>query len=197
MNNLLFFYFDTDYEEFSEELADEIIKNTEIVIALQDNVTTTQTTTTTQQRTVSENGQISNNGTVSSSTDKNEICSTAINITYVKTWCVKAYQENSYSSEVLDMGDAESKVVTIKGKVTETHQPGTTIGKRQAVEKMEKQVISVQQKTDTDVWTISNQYESGEMTVEGNESTFVKLYNEHNMYGKSKVRLFICYYRTE
>ena len=179
---LLFFYIDTDYEDFSEDLADEIIDNTEIVIALQDNVTTTQTTTTTEQRRVDENGNTTSSGTVGSSTDKNEICNTSIDVTYVKTWCVKAYQENSYSSEVLDMGDAESKVVTIKGKVTELHQPSSTNWTTTSSGTDGENSYSIQQRTTTDVWTISNQYESGEMITEGNESTFVKLYNEHDMY---------------
>lgn len=179
---LLFFYIDTDYEEFSEELADTIINDTEIVIALQDNVTTTQTTTTTEQQRVDENGKITSSGSSGSSSDKNEICNTSIDITYVKTWCVKSYQENSYSSEVLDMGDQDSKVVTIKGKVEENHQSTSSNWTTTGTEKSGEKTYLEQQRTTTDVWTISNRYESGEMTTEGNESTFVKLYNKHNMY---------------
>ena len=40
---------DTDYTKFSKDLADEVM-NSEIVIAVQDNITTTNTIETTMQR---------------------------------------------------------------------------------------------------------------------------------------------------
>ena len=180
---ILFFYIDTNDEDFCIDFADTVINETEIVIALQDNVTTTETTTTVQEKREDDNSANEYDGKdISSSTSKMETCSTAIDITYVKTWFMKSYQENSYSEEVLNLGDEESKVVTIKGKVSDikqnsatdwaVHSSGTTGNGDN---------YTIYRKNITTDWKISNQYEAGELTTEGNESTFVKLYNEHKM----------------
>ena len=181
----LFFYIDTDYEDFAEDLAEATINDTEIVMALQDNVTTTETTNETKQRTVyDESETISGETTVESSTTKMETCSTSIDITYVETWWVKSYQDNSYSDEILDLKDGEKKIVTIKGEVTESRQSTTT-----SWTTIESGVIDdgeqyhVEQMSSSDIWSISNRYGTGELTTEGNESKFVKLYNEHKMNG--------------
>ena len=180
---ILFFYIDTNDEEFCIDFADTVINETEIVIALQDNVTTTETTTTVQEKREDDNSANEYTGkNISSSTSKMETCSTAIDITYVKTWFMKSYQENSYSEEVLNLGDEESKVVTIKGKVSELKQNNATdwaIHSSGTTENGDS--YTIYRKNITTDWKISNQYEAGDLTTEGNESTFVKLYNEHKM----------------
>lgn len=180
---LLFFYIDTNDEEFSIDLADTVINDTEIVIALQDNVTTTQTTTTVQEERIDDNSENEYVRDISSSTSVTETCSTAIDITYVKTWFMKSYQENSYSEEVLNLGDEESKIVTIKGQVSETTNNSTTGWElvTSGVSEDAQDYYSIYRRDSIDTWRISNQYESGDLTTEGNESTFVKLYNEHKM----------------
>ena len=180
---ILFFYIDTNDEEFCIDFADTVINETEIVIALQDNVTTTETTTTVQEKREDDNSANEYTGkNISSSTSKMETCSTAIDITYVKTWFMKSYQENSYSEEVLNLGDEESKVVTIKGKVSDLKQNNATdwaIHSSGTTENGDS--YTIYRKNITTDWKISNQYEAGDLTTEGNESTFVKLYNEHKM----------------
>lgn len=200
---LLDFYIDTDYEEFVEDLADEVMKS-EIVMAVQDNVTTTNTIETTKQRkdaTVDEYDEKLHETNKTNTTIEN--VSTSVNVTYVSTWCVKAYQENSYSKAVLEIGDEEEKIVNVPGKVTETNSSSSTAesavggglakyiiyetdseGNPKPVEKTYKYTVYEQISTETHI--ISNTYEKGEYKTEGRENVFVKLYNKHDM--KSKVR---------
>ena len=201
---LLYFYIDTDYEKFSKDLADEVINNSEIVIAVEDNVTTTNTIDTILQRTdatvdrfdVAEHQTTQKNTTV-------ENVSTSVHITYVETWCVKAYQQNSYSKAVLELGDEEEKVLSVPGKATETQSTSTTPesvvgsgrGKYTDTTTDENGNIVTEEKTYgytiythtvTKVHTISNSYEKGEYKTEGRENVFVDLYNKYRM--KSRVR---------
>ena len=197
---LLYFYIDTNETGFSEDLADKIINDTEIVIAVQDNVTTTETTTTLQERREDEKEGKSYDWKDGSKTTKiTETCSTTVGITYVNTWCVKAYQDNSYSSEVLDMGDNESKVINIKGKVTESKYQSLTDEEvvdegtySEQIQETNRETGEIETKTVTykykvynrdkiDTRTISNRYEQGELKTEGKENTFVKAYQANNM----------------
>ena len=197
---LLYFYIDTNETGFSEDLADKIINDTEIVIAVQDNVTTTETTTTLQERREDEKEGKSYDWKDGSKTTKiTETCSTTVGITYVNTWCVKAYQENSYSSEVLDMGDNESKVINIKGKVNESKYQSLTDEKivdegtySEQIQETNRETGEIETRTVTkeykvynrdkiDTRTISNTYEQGELKTEGKENTFVKAYQANNM----------------
>ncbi len=201
---LLFFYIDTEYSDFSEELADTIINDTEIVITLEDNVTTTQMVTTLQEKRVDDKSSNSYDWRDSSSTTEiSEYCSTSIGLTYVNTWCVKAYQENSYSSEILDMDDDETKVLNIKGYVNENYSESLTEETVAASGTYQEQVAVYDEKGLTtgdtttvtykytiynrnkiDTTTISNTYESGDLKTEGKENVFVDLYTEHDMYKK-------------
>lgn len=197
---LLYFYIDTNETGFSEDLADKIINDTEIVIAVQDNVTTTETTTTLQERREDEKEGKSYDWKDGSKTTKiTETCSTTVGITYVNTWCVKAYQGNSYSSEVLDMGDNESKVINIKGKVNESKYQSLTDEKivdegtySEQIQETNRETGEIETRTVTyeykvynrdkiDTRTISNRYEQGELKTEGKENTFVKAYQANNM----------------
>ena len=199
---LLYFYIDTDYEDFVENLADEVMKS-EIVVAVQDNVTTTKTTDTTQQKTDAtvESFDVDWHN-VSVETNITESVSTVVNLTYVSTWCVKAYQENSYSEAVLNLGDQEEEIVEVPGKVT-TIGPTYTMSSETVVDSgtgtYEVQVtnadgtLATEERTydykiyecvETEVNSISNSYEKGEYKTEGRENVFVKLYNEHDMIAK-------------
>lgn len=200
---LLFFYIDTyDYEDFSKDLADTIIKDTEIVITVEDNVTTTQTTTTVLERRVDDDpNKEHENLEVGSSTEVTENCSTSVGITYINTWFVRAYQENSYSSEILNMGDDETKVLNIKGRVDDTSTESLTDEILVEEGSYEVQVpknssqtsntsdfetvtynYSIYNRNRINTRTISNTYESGDLKTEGRESVFVNLYKQHKMY---------------
>ena len=196
---LLYFYIDTDYEKFTNDLADEVINNSEIVIAVQDNVTTTNTIVTTMQRkdaTVDKFDEASHQTNQKNTTV--ESVSTSVNITYVKTWCVKAYQQNSYSKAVLEIGDEEEKIVSVPGKVTETQSSATTsesavstgqgtytevtVGENGEAKQEEKTYdYTIYEYTVSNTHSISNTYEKGEYKTEGRENVFVDLYNKHEM----------------
>lgn len=200
---LLYFYMDTDYTKFTEDLADEVM-NSEIVIAVQDNITTTNTIETTMQRkdaTVDRFDESSHETNKVNTTVEN--VSTSVNVTYVSTWCVKAYQENSYSKAVLDMGNEDEKILSVPGKVSETNSNSSTSektvetgtgtyneitvdanGNEQIEER--KYNYAVYEKVVSQTHTISNSYEKGELKTEGRENVFVKLYLKHHM--QSKVR---------
>lgn len=191
---LLMFYIDADYEDFVSELAD-IVLDSEIVITLQDNITTTETTVHTYERRIANSpGEGTNyEKEVNSQYSKSEVCSTSIDLTYVDVWCVKAYQTNSYSEAVLNMGEQDEIVVDIAGSVTETSNGGeytewaTTQGATvdyvtdPATGEQQSYTFILQQRTRTDVHTISNSFDEGEKKVEEQTDKFVDLYVEHSM----------------
>lgn len=198
---LLYFYMDTDYEKFSKDLADEVIKNSEIVIAVQDNVTTTDKTEIIEQKTDASVDEFDTDWTQTSSKNtQTESVSTSVNLTYVSTWCVRTYQENSYSKAVLELGNEDEKIVSVPGKVTETNNTSQSAdetvegspftakytvkekndeGKLEDVEKTYSYNIYKHQITKTHM--IYNSYEKGEYKTEGRESIFIDLYNKHSM----------------
>ena len=194
---LLYFYIDSNYEDFSADLADKVLES-EIVIAVQDTVTTTQTDTTPQHKTVATDPEFSTDwADQTTTTTITENVSTRVDLTYVSTWCVKTYQENSYSEAVIGLGDNEEKIVDVPGKVTETSSSslsGETViehGRKSTGRKDEDgndimYEYDIYERIRTDIRTISNQYESGDFKTEGKENLFVELYNEHRM--KTKVR---------
>ncbi len=79
------YYVDTDVRGFAEELAAYVLYQSEFVVALQDNVTTT-----------SVNGK--------AGTEKDNL---SVDLTYVKTWFVEAYKNNSFYSGVLTTKDGK------------------------------------------------------------------------------------------
>lgn len=189
---LLDFMMNTDYAQFSSDLAD-VILDSEIVIAVQDNVSTTREIETVQNKTVASEAEYSTKWqNVSSSDIITENCYTSINVAYVDTWCVKAYNENSYSTYVLDMENQDKKIVDIMGKVTESTynsmsdevkiQQGT--GFTGETDENGTRIIYSYEKyerTKTKTTTISNQYEQGDNKVDEKNNKFVSLYNSHRM----------------
>lgn len=192
---LLFFYMDTNYKEFSEALAEKVLKS-EVVVAVQDNVTTTKEVVTTQTKTEASDSSHSTDWTnAGSKTTLTEEVSTSIDITYIDTWFVKTYTENSYSAKDLGMGKKNEVTTNIDGKVTETDS--TTLSSEQTTgsgtgttgEKDEEgnditYTYTNYQREKTDTNTISNEYQLGDTKTEGKENTFVKLYQKHEMHKK-------------
>lgn len=190
---LLYFYMDTNETEFSEKLAEEVFK-TEIVIAVQDNVTTTRRKEMTTEKQVATISDYSYEKQISSKTITTETCTPKIEVTYADAWCVKYYKENSYSKKALDWKDGEEeKIINIKGKVTTSNVPSTTgdqvvlygVGNTHERDEDGREITyryTKYQRTDTVQDTMSIQYDTGDAKVEGNANKFVKLYNETKMY---------------
>ena len=201
---LLYFYIDTNYEDFVEDLADKVMES-EIVIAIQDNITTMQTTNTTQQKKEASIGEYSYDwqGTGEAESFVTETVSTKVNITYANTWCVKTYQENSYSDAVLNIGDSEEKIVEVSGLVTTSSSDSiseeTTVESQDNVSTGEiddegneiTYDYTLYQRIATHTETISNNYEKGEYKVEGKENLFVELYNKHDMVSKVRTNGYL------
>ena len=203
---LLYYYFDTaGYRGFSEKLADIVI-DSEIVIALQDNVTTTHTVVENQQSTkVSDNapnGAAEDWHTVGTKSDEiTENCSTKIDITYIETWCVKVYKDNSYSKKVLNMGDKDEIIVNVPGKVTEVNGE-TTLSSEEVIDHGRvtaedskgnpiKYTYDVVNRTATTTDSIRNDYDtSGDTKIEEETNKYVDLYIKENMNNRLKEEWF-------
>lgn len=216
---LLFFYTDTDYKDFSLELAKEVQK-TEIVIALQDNITTTQVITTVQEeKKITPSMYQKKHGyewkQISQATTLSETCNTSIDITYVNSWFVKSYKESSYSEAVLQMGTKDVITIELPGKVFETNSTSTSTpeqvesgkevytfyvieydeyGQEIQVPKQYEYTYKINQRTIIDTYTISNSYEPGEVTTEGKktaaDSKFISLYQKHSMQARVREQWF-------
>lgn len=204
---LLYYYFDTGYRKFSEELADIVI-NSEIVIALQDNVTTTHTVVEIQQKVVagenSPKGSSKDWNSIGTQSDEiTENCSTKIDITYIETWCVKVYKDNSYSRKVLNMEDKEEIIVNVPGKVTEIKDQAT-LGNEVIVESGNKETgkkdsngnpitysYDILNRTLTTSDSIRNTYDTtGDMKVEELTNKYVNLYIKEKMNDRLKEEFF-------
>lgn len=207
---LLYFYIDTNYKDFVEDLADEVM-NSEIVVAVQDSVTTTNTVETIEQRRDASVSEFDTDWEETSVTEyTTETASTQVDLTYVSTWCVKSYQENSYSEAVLELGDQQEKIVNVPGRVTETG-PSTSISSESVVVDNAEGTYTYQDEdedgnpvtrtgiyhydilehTITETHTISNGYEKGEYKTEGRENVFVELFNSHNMMSKIRTEDYL------
>lgn len=206
---LLFFYTDSDYKEFSLELAKKAQK-AEIVIALQDNVETKKTVVTTnEKKTITPKKYNNEYGygwkETNTETTTTETCSTKVEYTYINTWCVKLYKESSYSSKILNMGDKdEIDGIDLKGTATYTKQESATTAATKDEGEMEvsdglqtspngndtikyvKAKYKIQEKTETDIDIYNHNYDTGETKIEGKENVFVDLYQEKKM--KNRIR---------
>lgn len=200
---LLYYYIDSKETEFSERLADEIINGTEIVIAVQDNISTTQTVENKIQWTEATDEEYSKpEEVVETTTTMIENCNPKIEVTYADTWFVKFYKENSYSNKALDWGEDEEKEIDIKGKVNQSSSSSETSGEvidsgtyekteekdiiNEDGDKEKKEVTTnvewiTYEKTKTDMDNMTITYDSGEATIEGNERKFVQIYQDTHM----------------
>ncbi len=196
---LLYFYMDTNEPYFSEDLADKILE-TDIVMAVQDNITTIRDKQTTQEKSIpAKPGKSSDwQDTDKTSTKVTESVNTIVDITYVNAWCVKAYKTNSYSDAALKMGDEDEKKIDISGKVTESDTTTMSAEQHVRTDETKKMVTTtneygdivteeeitkhkIYQRTRTDTKTIANTYESGDLKTEEQIGGFVDLYKENKM----------------
>ena len=192
---LLFFYMDTNTEEFSSQLADKIIDETEMVLVVEDNVSTTKVVNRSEERRISytpDDGEPYDSGedydwteTVNE-TSIIESSNTTVSFTYVDTWFVKAYRENSYSEAILQMGEEDEIITNIAGKATtdgpiqeKQNYNGATGGGTTEDGKLYKWRIEGINYVETTKYDHS--YTEGDMKVQGKENTFVDLYLENNM----------------
>ena len=198
---LLYYYIDTNYRDFSEKLAD-IVLDSEIVITLQDNITTTQTISDTKVKveTTENIGSaegLAHDWVIDESKHTETIienCSTKTDITYIETWCVKTYKENSFSEKVLNMGDQDEIIANVPGQVTYTK--GATTAGNEEVAMTAFRSTGVKDKNGNDIGytyierhkifttinTLSNTYDSGgDMKTDPMTNKYVDLYIEEGM----------------
>lgn len=117
---LLYFYIDTDYKEFSNALADEVINST-IVVAVEDNISTTYTHSVTEERKESKKSKFAydwKNVEELETENTTESCSTKVEVIYADTWCTKTVKETIYNNEIANMIAGQEKVITMPGRVT-------------------------------------------------------------------------------
>lgn len=123
---LLYFLIDSGNKEFVRDFAD-LVADTEIIMAVQDNITTTEIKAIVQQRTnasVDEKDTDWKEVTSRSSEESSfmELCRTSISITYADTWFVRYTKAgDSYSANSLGVqkDDLVDKIVNVRGTVTE------------------------------------------------------------------------------
>lgn len=194
---LMFFYMDSNYEYFSEDLADVILKS-EVVMAVQDNITTTKKVIIVQNKTEASDGRFSSDWSNSGSTTViTEEVSTSTAVTYVDTWCVKSYNDNNYSEKSLGMGDKDKVTININGKVnqstsnslSDSQVTGSGTANTGEVDEDGNPITysyTNYSRESTTTNTIANEYEAGKNHTKGVENKFVKLYHKHEM--NKKVR---------
>lgn len=193
---LLYFYLDSNEKEFSEKLAEEVFK-TEIVVAIQDNITTTKTVEVQTQKKEASMSEFNYEKQIGTTTKITESCTPKIEITYADAWCAKYYKESSYSSGILDtlstVNQKGDVIINLKGKVTVSSSTSTTgynqvggintadSGKDDEDGKDIMYTYKIYQKTDSTQKTMSIQYNSGEATLTGVTNKFAQVFRETNM----------------
>ena len=187
---LLYFYINSGEKDFSMDLAEKILKS-KIIMAVKDNITTTSTTTIQEQKRVSDDPsqdydwtEVSRNGPTIT-----ESVNTSTGLIYANTWCVKVYQENEYYKKILKMNPGDEKIITAKGRVTESSGASNSGESSSSfswtVETEEGGTITysgiIYSRTRTETRTISHQYGSEDLKTSPQEGKFVKLYKKHDM----------------
>ena len=98
---LLYYYIEADYPDFSNDLAD-VALNSKIIMALEDNVSTSKIKRIVENKKVSESSEFSYDWTGEDPTEIiTEYCSTKTEIIYADTWCVKIENKSLYKSDLL------------------------------------------------------------------------------------------------
>lgn len=124
---LLYFLIDSGNKDFVRQLA-EMVADTEIIMAVQDNITTTQITAVVERKTnasVQEKvtGWAKDEDRSKQESSFLESCRTSISVTYADIWFVRYTRaDESYSSHSLGVKKEEfinNKKINVKGKVTE------------------------------------------------------------------------------
>lgn len=209
---LLHYYIAADYEDFSSELAD-VALNSKIILALEDNVSTSKIKQTEENKKVSESSEFSYDWTSGDSTQTlTETCSTKTEIVYADTWCVTVKNKDIYNEDLLDVTVGNPKVINVQGEVKEKDGQEEVSGEQESgsgsdskeetitVEvngKKEKQTVTTTysyktfQRIRTITDSISNSYaESDKAKVKAKDKVFVGLYKKHKMYNRLNDKLF-------
>lgn len=183
---LLAYYIDTRNKEFVIDLAD-LAMNSEFILAIQDNVTTTKTEVfkSVNVKTYKGPSRIfvsdETGETTLESSNLTENVSTSIDLTYGDTWFVKFYKDINYSSSDLNRSGRINTVQTIDGNVQISEvSKETSEEKYKTVDDDGHSYFIVTTTTTTTVDnTISYKYNTGEMHVIGNEQKFITIYKKN------------------
>ena len=210
---LLYYYIEADYPDFSNELAD-IALNSKIIMALEDNVSTSKIKRTVETKKVSESSEFSYDWTGGDPTEIiTEYCSTKTEIIYADTWCVKIENKSLYKSDLLDVTVGKSKNIKIPGTVTEKDGKEEISGEKETGSgtdtKDETNVViengipkiktttytyayKTYQRTRIITDSISNSYaEADKVKPEAKEKVFTDLYKKHKMYNRLNDKRFL------
>lgn len=199
---LLAYYIDTRNEEFVTELA-KLAYDSEFVLAVQDNVTTTLTEVFQAVNVEVNRRKIENHAVVGSwenikrengpdkkqSSELIENVSTSVELTYGDTWFVKFYKDINYSSGDLspyNVSNRVNTVQTINGNVNKSNLAYKSSSKNYNYERHKNDegdgyvdYTITTTITTTKVNTISYGYNTGQMNVLGNEQKFITLYKSN------------------
>ena len=206
---LMYFYIEADYKDFSSDLADKVF-DSKIIIALEDNVTTTKVVETIETKKVSENSSYSYDWTPGTPTETlTEYCSTKIEIIYADTWCAKLVDKSMYKSDLLNVSVGQPKNINMPGTVTDTttHQiseereAGTGTDTEYYYKydddgniidvSSESFSYTMYERTITDTHSIANSYSNGDKDIIPKENVFVDLYKRHKMYNRMNEKRFL------
>ncbi|MBD8923346.1 hypothetical protein EGR52_08025 [bacterium] len=204
MEYVLSWYIDTQNKEFASNLA-QLALDSEFVIMLEDNISTTRVITTTEEASQTqqedENGEYSINienvdlHQTNQETKVTEKASSKLELIYADTWFVKfdnkllleqtsqnvqkangTVTQNESSSTATSVNTDEWSETETK---TETHtdEDGNEVSEEIEIVKNYKKETTTQVTTDTT--SIANEYKAGESQVTGNEQKFVELYKKY------------------
>lgn len=203
---LLFFLTNSGNKEFVQKLAEEVQK-AEIIFAVQDNITCTQTNTTTYTKREIQGNYLAPGvelGWVQSgsSSSYTESWSTTIELTYVNSWCMEYSKGLLFSAETIGISKDEFVDVKINVKGEVTDETSSTTGAAQAVggvqtgtittgEGENKQTTTYKyqdyERQDSTTHKLIIKYDAGaEATISGKKAFFVKLYQDYKMRNQVK-----------
>ena len=198
MEYLIAYYIDTGNKDFVYDLAN-LAMDSEFVLAIQDNVTITQTDTENFERVVttitnrddSGNEETSTTDTTNqtgSSSNIIESVSTSIELTYGDAWFVKFYKDINYSSDDLSSAvidgevDEDNNRVDAVVEINGTANISSTFNREETGPRRTSEVTryrTIRRAVYTIVETTTNQnryqYNTGEVHVIGDESGFIDI----------------------
>ena len=211
---LLYYYIEADYPDFSNDLAD-VALNSKIIMAVEDNVSTSKIKTTLENKKVSESSEFSYDWTTSGDPTEvtTESCRTKTEIIYADTWCVKLENKSLYKSDLLEVTVGKSKNIKILGTVDKKYRVEEIIGEKESgsgtdskdvtnfviengIPKAETTTYTyaykTYQRTRTITDSISNSYaEVDKVKPEAKEKVFTDLYKKHKMYNRLNDKRFL------
>lgn len=211
---LLYYYIEADYPDFSNDLAD-VALNSKIIMAVEDNVSTSKIKTTLENKKVSESSEFSYDWTTSGDPTEvtTESCRTKTEIIYADTWCVKLENKSLYKSDLLEVTVGKSKNIKILGTVDKKYGVEEIIGEKESgsgtdskdvtnfviengIPKAETTTYTyaykTYQRTRTITDSISNSYaEVDKVKPEAKEKVFTDLYKKHKMYNRLNDKRFL------